>query len=108
MAKSKSEWVESDPIPESPSTRIGNVTLTLDEIVLRGLVQEVVGQVMSSLDWPAGRLALTEEEAAAACGVGRHVLRDLRLQGRLVHRKLGKRVVYLREDLSDFLKTNNS
>jgi hypothetical protein len=50
-----------------------------------------------ALDWPAGRVALTEEEAAAACGVGRHVLRDLRLAGRLQSLKLGRRNIYTRE-----------
>ena len=43
--------------------------------------------------------ARNEAEAAGACGVARHVLRDLRLSGRIKARKLGRKVVYTREDL---------
>jgi len=53
----------------------------------------------ASVDWPNGRLALDEAEAARACGVGRHVLRDLRLAGKIKARKLGKKVIYTRTDL---------
>jgi hypothetical protein len=73
--------------------------LQFDPEELRRLIQEVVGEVLSTIDWPAGRLALTEAEAAQACGVGRHVLRDLRLAGILRGRRLGKRVIYTRDDL---------
>lgn len=66
---------------------------------LKVLVREVVAEVLSSLDWPANRLVLTECEAAACCGVARHTLRDLRLAGRIKARKLGKKVVYARGDL---------
>ena len=71
----------------------------LDEKDLRQLVSQVVQQTLTALDWPQGRLTLTEVEAAAACGVGRHVLRDLRLLGKLKHVRLGKKVVYRRSDL---------
>lgn len=63
------------------------------------LVRQVVGEVLSAIDWPQGRIALTEEEAARACGVNRHVLRDLRLAGKLNAKKLGRKVVYCRDDI---------
>jgi hypothetical protein len=66
---------------------------------LRDFITGVVHQVLVAIDWPQGRIALTEAEAAQACGVARHVLRDLRLAGRLKGRRLGRKVVYLREDL---------
>ena len=73
--------------------------LQLDPDEFKDLIRQVVGEVLTAIDWPAGRLALTEEEAALACGVGRHVLRDLRLAGKIRGRKLGKKTVYQRSDL---------
>ncbi len=75
------------------------VSLTLNREILRELIAEILREVVPQLDWPAGRLTLTESEAAAACGVARHVLRDLRLSGQIQTRKLGRRVVYSRADL---------
>jgi hypothetical protein len=63
------------------------------------LVRQIIGEVLGAIDWPQGRLALDEAEAAAACGVNKHVLRDLRLSGRLKARKLGRKYVYTRDDL---------
>ena len=70
-----------------------------DDGALSNLVREVVNATVAELGWPQDRVALTEQEAAAACGVGRHVLRDLRLAGRLEGTKLGRRVVYTRGQL---------
>ena len=72
--------------------------ISFDREVLRELIQEVLVEV-GPIDWPAGRVALDETEAARACGVARHVLRDLRLSGQIQARKLGRKVVYTREDL---------
>jgi hypothetical protein len=73
--------------------------IAFDRETLRGLVQEVVMEVVGLGDWPDGRLALDEAEAAAACGVARHVMRDLRLAGRIKARKLGRKIVYTRADV---------
>jgi hypothetical protein len=73
--------------------------LQFDQDELRDLVREVVAEVVTAIDWPAGRLALDEAEAAQACGVARHVLRDLRLRGKTKGRKLGRKIVYTRDDL---------
>jgi hypothetical protein len=70
-----------------------------DDEALSNLVRKIIGEIAAELGWPQGRVALTEQEAAAACGVGRHVLRDLRLAGRLEGTKLGRRVVYTRGQL---------
>jgi hypothetical protein len=81
--------------------------LQFDPEELRKLIREVVGEVLATINWPTGRLALTEFEAAQACGVGRHVLRDLRLSGRIKGRKLGKKVLYTRDDLLGALDVVN-
>lgn len=73
--------------------------ISLDREAIRELVQEVLTEIGGVMDWPAGRVALDEAEAARACGVARHVLRDLRLSGQIKARKLGRKVVYTREDL---------
>ena len=73
--------------------------LHFDSDEFRSLIREVVAETLSAIDWPEGRVALDEAEAATACGVGRHVLRDLRLAGKIEARKLGKKSVYTRADL---------
>lgn len=73
--------------------------LRLDRSEIRLLVREVVVEVLDAIDWPAGRITLTEAEAANACGVGRHVFRDLRLAGKIQARKLGRKYVYTRSDV---------
>jgi hypothetical protein len=73
-----------------------------DEI--EAVVRQVVAEVLATIDWPQGRLALDESEAATACGVARHVLRDLRLAGKLPGRRLGRKIVYLRDDLLNALR----
>lgn len=73
--------------------------ISFDKEALRGLIAEVLTVVIGAIDWPTGRVALDEAEAARACGVGRHVLRDLRLSRQIQARKLGRKVVYTREDL---------
>lgn len=89
---------KAGPQSTSPKADASAVRLSIDRDCLRQLVAEIVA-TLPHLDWPAGRVALTEAEAAAACGVCRHVLRDLRLSGQLVARKLGRRVLYTRADL---------
>lgn len=49
------------------------------------------------------RLAYPEAEAAAAMGVPQYVLRDCRLRGELQGRRVGKRVLYSRDELLRFL-----
>lgn len=73
--------------------------LELNAGEIESLVRNVVTEVLATIDWPQGRLALTEEEAAASLGVNRHVLRDLRLAGKLTARRLGRKIVYTRNDL---------
>ena len=50
-----------------------------------------------------GRLAYPEAEAAALLGVPRHVLRDARLREEISGRKCGRKIVYSREALLQFV-----
>ncbi len=76
-----------------------SVEVKFDRQLLHELVKQVLSEAGELLDWPAGRIALPEDEAAQACGVGRHVLRDLRLSGVIKAHRLGRKVVYTRADL---------
>lgn len=82
-----------------------SLSLNIDDASLRRLVDTMVKEMLDAISWPPGRVALTEAEAAAAIGVGRHVLRDLRQAGLVQCTKVGKRHVYRREDLVRFLET---
>ena len=52
------------------------------------------------------RIALTEAEAAQALGVRQHVLRDLRLQGKINASRVGRRIVYECTEILDYLRRN--
>lgn len=54
---------------------------------------------------PTERLAFPEAEAAALCGVAKHVLRDARLRGEVTGRLLGKKMIYERGELLRFLNS---
>lgn len=77
--------------------------IEVDPADLRPLLETVVREIFGLLDWPPGRLALTEPEAAQTLGVPRHVLRDARLVGELHGRRVGRCVVYTRSDLVTYL-----
>ena len=81
--------------------------IDIDEDDLRPLIEQVVTQTMERLDRDheriGDRIAYPEGEAAALLGVPRHVLRDSRLRGEVAAGKLGRRVVYSREQLLKFL-----
>lgn len=51
-----------------------------------------------------GRIGFTEPEAAALLGVERHALRDARLRGEVSASKIGKRLIYARDELLEFLR----
>ena len=81
-----------------------------DVETLRPVIQQVVAETVARLEEEhsksGGRIAYTEPEAAALLGVQAHVLRDLRRLGEIDASKIGKRIVYMRADLIDFLERN--
>ena len=102
-------------VSEQPSRVLSNIAqlclrrsplkLVLNKQEIRLLLREVVQELLIVVGWPPGRIALDEAEAAAACGVKRHVLRDLRLGGKVRARRLGRKIVYLQEDLLQGLQS---
>jgi hypothetical protein len=73
--------------------------------VIREVVQATIDELKSNsgLLGATDRIALTEEEAAQAIGVQRFRLRDARLRGEVVGRKVGRIVCYERGELVRFL-----
>lgn len=86
--------------------------LKLDAAELRPLVREIVTEVLGELEEYRlvynGRLAFSEQEAADLLGLNSWQLRDLRLAGKIGHTRIvGKRVRYLLEDLTSYLRQNH-
>jgi hypothetical protein len=84
------------------------LTLALNPAALRPLLEVVVSEPLQQLRQEEvrlnGRLAFSEEEAAALLGLAPHVLRDERLRGRIAASAIvGRRVRYQREDLLAYL-----
>lgn len=77
---------------------------------LRPLVASIVAEVMRQRDeTDAGlgdRLGFPEPEAAAMISVKPHVLRDMRLRGEIVARKVGRSYRYSRRQLLNWLETS--
>ena len=84
--------------------------IQFDADTLRPLIKQVVTETLAHVaDQSTGlgrQLAYPEAQAAALLGVQGHVLRDLRLRGEIEASKVGKRIVYSREDLVSFLQRN--
>ncbi len=83
-----------------------NLSFTQDD--LRPLVETIVDQTLERVEaaqgkLPAGRLAYPETEAAELLGVAPHKLRDCRLRGEVTASKVGKSIVYQRDELVRFL-----
>lgn len=68
-------------------------------------VADQLRAIMSLPGWPEGRGTINEPEAAHFLSIGTDFLRKLRLEGRIAHRKIGRRVVYAAADISEFLAT---
>ena len=85
--------------------------LDLDESDLRPIVREVVCEVLDQLQVDrqklGDRLGFPEVEAAALLGIAPHILRDCRLRGELEGRRVGKKIIYTRDELLRFLGTDN-
>jgi len=81
--------------------------ILLDADDLRPIVAQVVAETVARVDADRehldGKLAYPEAEAASLLGVARHVLRDARLRGEIVASRIGKRVLYSREELLKLL-----
>jgi hypothetical protein len=84
------------------------LSLAVDVAALRPLIETIIEATVSRLDAARatldGKLCFSEEEAARLLGLEPHVLRDERRRGRIKASKIvGRRVRYLREDLTSYL-----
>jgi len=86
--------------------------LRLDEDAMRQSVAQVVSETVDRLeedrDLLGERIAFREQEAAALLGVERHTLRDARLRGEAEASKVGRYIVYSREQLLRLLERNRT
>lgn len=84
------------------------MNLQFDESDFRPLVADVVREVLDQTknndQRLNGRLAYHEAEAAELIGVARHTLRDCRLRGEITGSRIGKRIVYARDELLRFIR----
>jgi len=81
--------------------------LSFDEADLRPLIEQIVCAALAQLQADQGRfgdrIAFTEPEAAALLSLRPHVLRDARLRGEISGARVGKRILYERDELLRFL-----
>jgi len=86
--------------------------ITFNDGDLEPLVTKVVAKVLADRESEGakigGRLAFTEPEAAALIGVKPYVLRDCRLRGEITGSRIGKRVMYSRDQLLKLLAKNQT
>lgn len=85
------------------------LTLLDDELAV--LIERVVARVLAEREVVeakmAGRFAFSEREAADVLGIRPYVLRDARLRGEIEGTRLGRRVLYSREQLLAFFRKNS-
>jgi hypothetical protein len=53
-----------------------------------------------------GQIAIYEQDAGPMCGIPSHVVRDARLRGEITGSRLGKRIVYERDELVRWVRAN--
>lgn len=77
--------------------------LDIEAADLRPIVEVVVAEVVAKIaplrSVPSDQIGIAESRAAELIDVDRHVLRDLRLAGEIKAARIGRRVIYRREDL---------
>jgi hypothetical protein len=84
------------------------LSLQVDPVALRPIIEAVVSETLSQLETEraklAGQLAFPEAHAARLIGLNPHQLRDERIRGRIeASVGPGRRVLYTREQLLQYL-----
>ena len=86
--------------------------LRFDEESMRQFIAQVVTETVERLgedrDRLGKRIAFKEHEAAALLSIERHALRDARLRGEVEASKVGRYVVYSRDQLLRLLERNRT
>ena len=81
----------------------------MDAETINAIADAVAHRLRSLLPppgWPADRATVTEPEFAQLVGLGADYVRDLRMAGKIPHRRVGRRIIYAAEDLMTFLSQN--
>lgn len=81
--------------------------LELDHADLKPLIRAVLVEVLAELDMrglqKGDDAAIPEARAAEMLGVARHQLRDARRRGEITCSRIGKKVVYTKSELTQYL-----
>ena len=72
--------------------------------LVRLVVNETIKQLRDDEAKLGNQIAYPESIAASLIGVERHALRDARLRGEIAGSRVGKRILYEREELLAFLR----
>jgi hypothetical protein len=87
---------------------VPTVQILFNQGDLAPLIESVVAATLDRLEAERGKasskLAYTEPEAAALLSIRPHVLRDARLRGEIRGARVGKRILYERDELLAFLR----
>ena len=78
----------------------------VDDAAIKAIAEAVAARLQLTCPlphWPKGRGTLNEAEAAVYLGIGMDFLRQLRQEGRVPYRKIGRRIVYTASDIARFL-----
>lgn len=88
---------------------VANLILTPEELrpLVRGIVEQTLGELEEAKSLLNGKLAVSEAEAAALLSLNTWQLRDLRLAGKINHSRIvGGRIRYTSADLIEYLQRN--
>ncbi len=84
------------------------VHLSFSDADLQPLVEQIINATLAQLQTDQAalgdKLAFTEPEAAALLSLKPHQLRDARLRGEITGCRVGKRILYERDELLRFLR----
>ena len=83
-----------------------NVSFSADDLapLVRTIVSQVLERMEADQERLGSKLAYPEAQAAELLNVAPHVLRDARLRGEISGSLVGKKIVYERTELLDFLR----
>lgn len=79
----------------------------VDDAAVQAIADAIAARLQLTIPlphWPQGRGTLNEAEAAAYLGIGMDFLRQLRQEGRIAYRRIGRRIVYAAADIARFLQ----
>lgn len=84
--------------------------IRFDQEQLANMIEKIIFDSFQKMEHTnislGNRLSFTEPEAAALLGVERYALRDARLRGEVEASKVGRRILYSRDQLLRLLQKN--